>query len=478
MGICVLGVDFRTAPVSVREQVALTRAQTLQLLHAIRQEKIFPEALVLSTCNRTEFYFVPAEGHAGDPLPHLLGHLAQIRGADPFTDTSVFFRFDGESAVRHLFSVAASLESQVVGEHEIMGQVREAYHIACEARTAKFLFHKLFHWAFRAGKRAMTETGLGRGTASVSQAAVDLAGQIFADLSGKTAMLVGAGQTAELAAQALIRAGVTSLVIANRTVERARQLAESFSQWHKQCRPAGGPTGPTVDEQGTFLCPALQRYLSGCALEEAPPAGAEVPTLDIRVIGLDDIPSAIGGVDLVISSTGAREPVLTWESLHGRLREARRSVLLIDIAVPRDIDPRLADLPNVYLYNIDGLETLVAQNIERRKQEIPRAQAIVSDELGKFALWLGSLDIVPTIKLLEQRLADLQAAEVQRYHRKFSEADRRQLQEFARALCAKIMHDPVAFLRQLRASGQAELDLAAVQTLRKIFNLDSLEKED
>ncbi len=467
MPISVIGVDFRLAPVNVREQVALTQADVLSLLHTIHDERIFPEALILSTCNRTEFYFLTTPSQA-EALPHLLSHLAQIKKAPVVLDESSFFRHDGPEAVRHLFAVASSLESQILGEHEILGQIKEAYRLACEARTAKFLFHKLLHWAFRTSKRVMTETDLGQGTASVSQAAVDLAEHVFTHLQNKTAMLVGAGQTAELAAQALIRAGVTSLIIANRTEERARQLADSFTHWRNQ----EGACPELAPDKVT--CPALIRLLEECPLTVNETAA---PRLDVHVIALDEIPQAIATADLLISSTGATEPVLTWDSLAAPLRHRQRSLLMIDIAVPRDIDPRLGELSNVYLYNIDGLQSMVEQNLDRRRMELPRAQAIVNDEMDRFYRWLNSLGVVPTIKLLEQRFAALQQAEIDRYSRKFSAADRQQLQEFTRTLCSKILHDPIAFLRSLKTDGPDTTPLAEINTLRQIFNIESTEDQ-
>jgi glutamyl-tRNA reductase len=492
MAISVIGVDFRTAPVSVREHIALGRDQVLQLLHVIREEKIFDEAMILSTCNRTEFYFAVDAAKRAAAVEHLLLHAAELAGGPP-AERSLFFSYDGDQAVRRLFSVAASLQSQVVGEHEIMGQMKEAYHVACEARTVGFVFHKLLHWAFRAGKRVMTQTRLGQGTASVAKAAVDLAGQIFTDLSGKTVLLVGAGQTAELSAQALIRAGVTRLVIANRTVARAQQLADGFVQWRSSTTDKPDRQGPEMTAGGEFTCPALANYLATCQLRPgnedtaanaaavAPLPGQagkpSAPPLDVRAVGLDAIPSVIGQVDLVISSTGATEPVLTYDALHGVLGRSGRSVLLIDIAVPRDIDERLGKLSNVFLYNIDGLEAIVARNIDRRKLEVPRAEALVADEVEQFGHWLSSLEVVPTIKLLQQRLWELQQAHVERYKRKFSAADREKLDEFARGLCDKILHPPIAFLRQL-SSQQGGGDMSAIDTLRRIFDLDSTKDKE
>jgi glutamyl-tRNA reductase len=468
MPIKLIGVDFKTADVEIRERVAMDSACALQLLHTIAAERILPEAMVLSTCNRTEFYFT-TDGKVRDPLGHLLGHVALIKGAPPLEDISMFYRREGLDAVRHLMCVASSLKSQVVGEHEIMGQVKEAYRLACEAQTARFLFHKLAHWTFRTGKRVFSETQLGQGTASVSQAAVDLARHVFKDLAGKKVMLVGAGQTAELAAQALVRSGVRSIVIANRTLSRAEQLAGSFRQWRLQDTAAEAQAGPV-------RCPALVTLLADCPAEEQanlprPPH----PELHVSAIELPAIASTMAGVDLVISSTGSSEPVLTQEGLAAALHHRQRPLLLIDIAVPRDIDVRLADVPNVFLYNIDDLQGIVEHNLQRRRQEVPRALAIVEDEVSAFGQWMSSLDAVPTIKQLEQRFAMLQQEQMLKYHRKMTDAQREQLQEFARGLCNKILHGPRSFLRKIGGGSSNGSDLAAVGLLRQMFGLDSMD---
>lgn len=444
----------------VREQVALDSAQALELLRVIRREEIFPEAMVLSTCNRTEIYFV-ARPDAPDAMEHLLRHIAQIKGAPVLADTSSFFRLRGPAAVERLFAVAGSLESQIVGEHEILGQVKEAYRLACEARTAGFLLHRLFHAAFRCAKRVMTQTRLGQGTASVSQAAVDLAGQIFQDLSGKCVMLIGAGQTAELAAQALVRAGATKLIVANRTLYRAEQLAGDFIQWRLEQAAAATHV----------KCPALIQLN-----EQLPPASAQ-PSADLeaRAIELDQVLETIAQADLVISSTGAPEPILTHEKLSAVLGKLRKSLLLIDIAVPRDIDPRLATFDNVFLYNIDDLEGLVAANLKRRESEMTQANAIVADEAAAFDRWLDSLDIVPTIKLLVGRMEQLQQAEIERLARKLPSAQREVLAELARSLTNKMVHDPITALREIAGDSSGVSGLQAIDLFRKMFRLDDAE---
>ena len=472
MAISVLGIDYKTAGVDVREQVALTREQAAHLLQAVADEKIFAEAVIVSTCNRTEFYVVSEEGQEGD-FAHLLVHHAEAKGLPAPLDQAIFWRLDGAEAVQHLFRVASSLESQIVGEREIQGQVKEAYRVACDQRTAKFFCHKLMHWSFLAAKRVMTETALGQGTASVSQAAVDLARQVFTSMAGKTVLLMGAGQTAELACQALVRAGASSVVVANRTLANAQQLTDSFLQW--QQAEASWRTLGLDEEHEAIRCPALANLLAMCPMRPSETA-ASAPKLAARAITLEEIPSVIANVDLVICSTGATEPVLRAAAMRTALHGVRHSLLMIDISMPRNIEPAVGELPNVFLYNMDALEGLVERNLRQRRSEIPRAEAIIDSEVDRFGQWVASLGVVPTIKLLTQRVAELQQAELARYQKKFSAGERDQLGEFARSLCNKILHDPIAFLRQLDEAGE-DRSLSSVSVLREIFNLDGAEKE-
>ena len=448
--IWVIGVNFRTAPVELREQLHLARQQVLEILRTIRAEGLLEEALLLSTCNRTELVAVGQDVPAR--LPHLLAHLAAIKGLAAPPGDAIFYRLAGRQAAEHVLRVAAALDSQIVGEHEILGQVKQAYALACEARTAGFLLHKLMHWAMRAGKRVMSETALGVGAASTSAAAVDLARRVFSSLADKTVLLVGAGQMAELAARALIGAGVTSVIVANRTPARAVQLAERL--------------------QDQPLVPEVVDGAVGLAAEspDAPGAG---PRVTVRAVGLEDLPRVIAQADLVISSTGSGEPVLTQRNVGPALGRSTRPVLLVDIAVPRDIEPELGELPNVFLYNIDGLDAIIQANIQRRQAEVPRAEAILADELERFMQWREALGVVPTIKLLQERVAGIQQAQIERYARNFPAAQRQQLEEFTRALCAKILHDPLAFLREL--SRAPDGDPAAIDTLRRMFRLEASE---
>jgi len=375
MQISILGANFRTADVSRRERLALDADQTRRLLAAIRQQDTFPEAVVLSTCNRTEVYYAAPDA---DGEERFVEQWAAMKGAAATEDLlagrqdSIFYRHRGPAAVEHLFRVAAALDSQVVGEHEILGQLKDAYRLAVQAGTAGFLLHKLMHRAFRVGKRVQTETALGQGNASIPQLAARLAESIYGDLAGLTVMLVGAGKAAELAAAALLRSGADRLIVANRTLARAAKLAEQLAAGQKNC--------------------SLRKHAS------------DGPGVQARAIGLEDVPAHIGQADLVVSSTAAGEAVLTAENVgkvfqrHRRTGQAGRKILLIDLAVPRDIDPRLAELPGVRLVNIDDLKDRAAENVARRRLAVPAAEAIVREEAAGFLRWLEAMRTAATLK--------------------------------------------------------------------------------
>lgn len=477
MDVSVIGISHHTASVAAREQFSLPGELVRKLLRSLRAEGVFEEAMVLDTCNRTEVYFTT--NNKADSLQHLLDHFARIKGVATTIDSSAFYRYDGKSAIEHLFRVAAALESQIVGEHQILGQIKNAYRLALEERTARFFLNKMLHRVFRVGKRIRSETQLGRGSTSVAHAAVDLARQIFSNLTGKAILLVGAGQTAELVARALMRCNVSRVIVSNRTLSRAWEVVSNLIE-PKEIN------GSRLDEfevetddlSQKFQCPALLRLLH--KRSESPgrtvcPSPPMEPA--IEAIELGQILDVIAEVDLVICSTASPDLVLRHEELKGILHHSNRSLFIIDIAIPRDVDPKLGSLPNVYLYNLDDLDRLVAQNIDSRRQEIPRAEAIVKDEVQEFTKWLNSLQVAPTIKLLQHRFGTLQEAEIKRYGKKFCSHDREQLQKFTGGLCNKMLHQPIAFLRRLSEDAAAGDQLAAIDIVRQMFDLDCPEDD-
>ena len=472
MELSLIGISHRTAPVDVRERYSLSSDQAKQFLRTVHTENIFEEALVLSTCNRTDVFFVSAGPR--DSLGYFIDQVRKIKGLTGPMDTSAFYRHSGQAAVNHLFRVTASLDSQIVGEHQILGQIKEAYRLASEERTSRFLLNKLMHWSFRVGKRVQTETQLGHGSASIAQAAVELAQRVFSELAGKTVLFIGAGQTAQLAARAVIRGGVQRVIVANRTLARAQQVADDLLRQLPQA-----PDADDAEPQQEITCPALLQMFPELKTQSQPAQGTQLAgsqtQLNIKAIAIEEIPAVIAGVDLLISSTGSPDMVLTYKTVGDILRHSGRPLFIVDIAVPRDVDPALGELTNVFLHNIDDLNLLVARNIERRRREIPRAEAIVDVEVRQFGRWLDSLQLLPTVRLLQKYFETLQKGVIQRYGHQFK-ADNGQLDRLTQSLCKKLLHKPLTFLNQLPASAGASESLEAIDLIRRMFDLDSLDQ--
>jgi len=463
--LSVIGLNHDTAPVAVRGEVALGPDLVRRLLRRLHAEDAFEEALVLDTCNRTEVYFVARR--TDDPVAYFLGHVERLKGKPAAAEPPLFYRYDGLEAAEHLFRVAASLDSQVIGEHQILGQVKAAYRLAVEAHTARFLLNRLLHWAFRVGKRVQTETDLGRGAASVAQAAVERARRELGTLEGRTVLLVGAGKNARSAARILRASGAGRLVIANRTLDHARRVARDLAR-----PPAKKFTLSEVEgEAGDASCPALKQ--SGDEAN-APPAADRTPPL--QIVGLDALPRLIAEVDLVVASTGSPDAVLDYDALAEPIRRAARDLVILDIAVPRDADPRLARLPGVRLITLDDLAHVVEENLERRRAEIPRAERIVAEETRAFGRWMSSLQVAPTIRLLQKRLDQVREDLLRQHGSRFSDADRDQLAQFTESLCKRILHDPLVFLRGLAQDAPLSDTLAAADLVRRLFDLDALEE--
>jgi len=320
----------------------------------------------------------------------------------------------------------------------------------------------------------------------VASAAVELAGQIFSSLAGKTVLLVGAGRMAEAAARALLRCGATRLVVANRTLERAQQLARDLVQAPPPEPCDDGAAGDAADGEadaadGPVTCPAVVAEAAEAlrAAGAEPAVAPEAPPVAVatEAIGLEGLAEAVARADLVIASAAAEEPLLAPGALAPALRRREGPVLVIDIAVPRNVDPRLADLDNVYLYNIDDLDRLVERNLARRRQEVPKAEAIVEFEVAQFDRWLASRGVAPTIRLLQRHLAAIREGQIERYGRKFSDADRGQLDVFTQALCSQILHKPLALLKDLASNGSTSQRLATVDLVRHLFDLDALDDD-
>lgn len=417
--VVVLGLNHESAPLAVREGVAFSEEEVSAAFQQIGPESEAVECALVSTCNRTEVYLVSPHPEATlGVVTHVLNEMKHV---DVMGQTEWTYRFFDSDAVHHLFRVACGLDSMLVGEAQIFSQIKQAYDRASEAGKVGFLLNRLFQAALHVGKRARTETDIGAGAVSVSSAAVGLAEKVFGDLSNRTALLIGAGETARLAAEHLVEHGIAHVIISNRTPERGEALARNV--------------------RGVTL-PFEQRL------------------------------RAIPDADIVISATSAPGVLLTQSDIEPIMRHrSRRPLLMIDLAVPRDIDPSINELDTIFLYDIDALTVMVEQNLARRRKEIPKVEAIIRKELGEFLAWYDSLAVTPLIKVLREHLEAIRQEQLRRYEHQFTEEDRTRLDQFTRTLVNRILHQP---LTQLRGFPQdARWGNMRLDTVRLLFGLEA-----
>lgn len=418
MRLLAVGISHRTAPVELRESVDFGRSGLEAALNAFAGQGVGPEAVVLSTCNRAEIYAL-AESDAGVEAIHRF--FSEYHGVDSARLADHFYAYRGTEAARHLFRVAAGLDSLVVGEPQILGQVKAAYTTASELRQTGTITHRLFHTAFAVGKRVRHETGLAEGAVSVSYAALELARKIFGRLTGLNVLVLGAGEMAKLTGTHLRAQQVKQITIASRTFASAAALA---------------------------------RQLEGHA----------VPWQDLH--------APLSGADIVVTATGATEPVLTRGAIEEVIRHRRsRPLFIIDIAMPRDVEPAAGDVDQVFLYHMDDLQALVSENLARRGSELAAAEAIVNQEVSRFSQWLQSREIIPTIVGLRQRFESIRQAELQRLEPKLAglppEA-RARVEEITRLLVEKLLLTPT---EQLKSAGDDARVVLYAEALHRVFAL-------
>jgi glutamyl-tRNA reductase len=421
-----IGMNHETAPVELRECLAKDPSTPELALASMREQGCIKEGVFISTCNRVEAIFTTERiQEAEASVISILSRLAQV----PVTSFSLrLFTHRGSDAVRHVFRVASSLDSMLVGEPQILGQIKEAYAKAVSEKTTGVVLNRLMHKAFHTAKRVRTETGVSDAAVSVSYAAVELAKKIFYDLKGKSVLLIGAGEMAELAARNLLSQGVSSVKVANRTFERAVQLAEAF--------------------QG-------------------------------KPVAFDEIGSQLLDVDIVISSTASPDYVITHDQVKGCFRKRRNSPLFfIDIAVPRDVEPQINDLENAYVYDVDDLKGVVQANMAQRAEEAVKAERIVEEEVIKFEKWLHTLAVVPTIVSLKEKGEAIRQAEIRKTLSTMGSLSLSQmegLQKLTMSIVEKILNDPIVFLKRKSERPRADTYL---DTARRLFNLDQENGEE
>ncbi len=416
-----IGMNHLTAPVELRECFANDEGKTGAALSFMRGSKLIKECIFISTCNRVEALFTAEQPEeARESVISMFASLGGIAHGDFMSNLYVFEDMD---AVTHIFRVASSLDSMVVGEPQILGQIKEAYHRASVTeKTTGVILNRLMHRAFHTAKRVRTETGISESAVSVSYAAVELAKKIFYGLEGRTVLLIGAGEMAELAARHLLGQGVNALLVANRSFDRAVQVADLFHG---------------------------------------------------KAILFEEIGHYMIETDIVITSTGAKEYVITQDMVRKLTRERRsRPLFFIDIAVPRDVDPAINRLANTYVYDIDDLLAVVQENSAQRRDEATKAERIVQEEVIRFERWMKTLDIVPTITALKDSTEALRKSEMERSLPalgRMTDVQLKAVEALTVSLADKIINDPILALKGQagRAGRDAYLDIA-----RKLFNLD------
>ncbi len=418
MPLFAVGLSHRTAPVQLRETVDFARKGLEHALAALSSRGAGREIVVLSTCNRAEIYAVGDTDDTAEQVGRFFSDYHEIPH-DRVREHLYVHR--GPEAARHLFRVAAGLDSLVVGEPQILGQVKAAYAVASDGQFTAALTNRLFHSAFTVGKRVRSETGLGDGAVSVSYAAIALAKKIFGDLKGRSVLILGAGEMAKLTGIHLQAQRVKQIAVASRTFTTAQNLAAR---------------------------------------------------LDGVAVAWERIEQALSSADIVVTATGASEPVLTRSRVDEAMRHRRnRPLFVIDIAVPRDVDPVVGQLDQVFLYNIDDLRTIVQENLARRGAELARAEAIVDQEVAKYTAWMQSREIVPTVVALRQRFEAIRRAELDRLEPKLSglppEA-RARVDEVTRLIVEKLLLTPT---EQLKAVSDEAMLVAYADALNRLFSL-------
>ncbi|MSQ22858.1 MAG: glutamyl-tRNA reductase [Dehalococcoidia bacterium] len=412
MKIVAIGLNHQTANLALREQLTVGPEEMNEALETLRLR--VGNGVILSTCNRSEVYaLMPTVAKGTESLKGFITayHRVARRDIEPH-----LYAYSQRKAVRHLFRVASGLDSLIIGESQILGQVRDAYGAASRSGLTGGTLARLFHHALRVGKRARRETNIGRNALSVSRAAVEMARRALGDLRDKRVLVVGLGDAGKLAAQALADAGVADITVTNRTYQRAVDMADQL----------GG-----------------------------------------RAVPFGDLAEMLEGADIVVSATGSPGYTITPEMVARARISAERPLFLMDIAVPRDIDPAVRAFPGVHLYDIDDLEIVAETNRRLREQEAEKVKRIVEEEVGQYMEWLSSLEVIPTVAAIREQAENLRATELAKIMKRLPDLDeeaQRRLTAFSKALVKKLMHQPITSLKEKRSP-------AYTKTARELFDL-------
>jgi glutamyl-tRNA reductase len=419
MDLLCIGINHRTAPLAIREKIWFSNEE-MRVAILWLKEHYARECVLISTCNRTEVYLVPTtEQTNGKPLWSI---LASFKNAEHVVTEQHFYSLSSLAAAKHLFNVVTGIDSMVIGDIQIQSQVKEAFSIAQEAKTSGIILHRLFTTALHVGKRARTETEISQGAVSLSYAAAELASKIFEDLSKRTALLIGAGETGKLTAKHLVSKNLGNLILANRTRQRAEHLA----------RELGG-----------------------------------------TVINFDSITVSLPQADIIISSIESPTYVLSVSDIKQTMRlRHQRPLFIIDIGVPRNIDPAVNSIDNVFLYDLDALSNIIDNNLAHRKAEVYKVHRIILEELTQFKTWHDALQVTPTIQELRQQFESIRLSEIEKHRHHFSPKDQEEVEILTKRIVNKILHTPMTNLKNGYNEQPPEITLNKLQLLRQLFGLD------
>jgi glutamyl-tRNA reductase len=418
MNLLAVTINHHTAPVELREALHLNTEEICGLINKLKGD-ILSEGLVISTCNRTEIYGLPVDNGLSYPeLQKFLMDFKSVNGIQP----EHFQNLPSRTAVKHLFNVITGIDSLLIGDNQIFKQVKDSFQTADESGFTGFLMRRIFHYAIKAGKRAISETEISEGAVTVSYAAVQLIEKIFSNLNKKSALVIGAGETGEIAAKHLVESGIGRLSITNRTYEKAEKLAES---------------------------------------------------LDASIIPFNNFKERLHEFDIILSATSADNLILTKDDIKKVMKKRNySSLVLMDIAIPRDIDPASKEIDYVFYHDIDSLNIIVEQNIQKRKEEVPKVKEIIEEELNSFYEWYNSLEAAPTIKSLRDLFEAVRAEEVEKNINRFSEQDREKLDVVTKRIINKLLHQPTVELKKMSEQGNNSWAAGKISIIRDLFGID------
>jgi glutamyl-tRNA reductase len=422
MNLVAVCINHHTAPVDVRESVFLQNDETRKFINDVKG-KLLKEGLVLSTCNRTEIYGLPANQEVTSQ--HLQNFLLEYKSRKELSG-EFFQHYISRSALEHLFNVASGIDSLLIGDNQIFKQVKESFEVADEMHFTGFLMKRIFDAAIRVGKRVITETGIGEGAVTVSFAGVQLIEKIFSTLNKKSALVIGTGETGEIAAKHLRDRGIGRLALTNRTFEKAEKLANE---------------------------------------------------LNTAVFPFNTFKEHLHKFDIVISATSSEGLIISKADIENAMKKRNySSMVLMDIAIPRDIDPGSSKIDYVFYHDIDSLNIIVEQNLEKRKAEVPKVKSIIDEEVKNFLNWYNSLEAAPTIKTLRDHFEAVRSDEVEKNINKFSESDREKLDIITKRIINKLLHHPTVELKKNSETGSSDESAMKISIIRELFGIDKTTK--